>query len=195
MRETRVDDALAHPGLERPRQLTELDLHTRDSVVVTHAHLAKPELRAQDPLEATDLGEALTCDARSVRDATRQTRGRGLVPDTKAKCQRPFAHVRLRETELDEWAQYAGLRRGFEPRAVVTEVVDVGTIEDVLELPLAPLGHRDAVEFTLAVKAAVGVVRNVRGVIDFARVDQPMIGPHRPGNRAGFLALELGQAR
>src|SRR5690606_27136199 len=91
---SRFDDALADFGLYEASQLGDIDFDAGDGVVPAHPDLAKAE-RFEVGFERTDLGEALAGDARSVRNAARQARGCGFVPNVEPDEARGSADVGL----------------------------------------------------------------------------------------------------
>jgi hypothetical protein len=98
---------------------------------------------------------------------------------------------------LDKPASTSGLRAPAsfaEPRAVVAEVVEVGAVDDVVELPLDLLHRADAIELALAVKAAIGVISGVVLALDLVRVDQLVARADLLRNRDRLVLLEWREA-
>jgi hypothetical protein len=146
-------------------------------------------------LEAADLREAFAGDLRPVRDAAREARARGLVPDGEAEDVGGAAHVVLAEPALDENAPDARVPGGVEARTVVAQVVGVRAVEDVGEAPLARLDLGDLVELRFAVKAAVGRVGDVAGALDLVRLDELVARSDLLGHRHRRLFFERCEAR
>jgi hypothetical protein len=162
--------------------------------VPADARLADAE-RVDLRLEGADLREALARDACAVREAARQARGRGLVPDRKPEELRAAAHVLFAEPGLDERAARARLLRRLEAGAIVAEVVEVRPVDDLGEAPLDLLRGADPVELALAVEAAIGVVLRVVLVLDLVRLDELVARADPLRDRDRLLALERREAR
>src|SRR5690606_21342497 len=160
------------------------------------AHPRLPHAESENVgLERGDLREPLARHARAVREAAREARRRGLVPDRHAHRLREPADVFLAEARLHEGAPRAGFLRSVEPGAVVAEVVHVGAVDDVREPPLRLLRRADAVELALAVKAPVDVVSGVVLALDLVRGHELVARPEAPGDGDGALLLRRSEAR
>src|ERR1019366_674187 len=132
---------------------------------------------------------------RAVRDAAREARAGGLVPDGEAQVVRRFAHVFFVELALDEHAAHLGVRGGLEPGPVIAEIVEVRSVDHVGDVPLALLQSGDVVKLALAVEASVGRVGHVPGSLDLVRLDELVTRADLPGDRDGCFLLEWSQAR
>src|SRR4051794_5676829 len=107
-----------------------------------HASLAETQ-GLEVLLESTDLQEPLGGNRSSIRDAAGEARRRGLIPDGQPQQLSDGTNGCLVEAELDERAAHARMTCGFEPRAIVPEVVIVGAVENVGEAELCDSALRD----------------------------------------------------
>lgn len=76
--------------------------------------------------------------------------------------------------------------------AVIAEVVDVDAVDDVIEAAIGSDIVHDAEEFILAVEAAVGVVRDVSGVFEFAGRDHLVEDAVSDGEIDGIALMGIG---
>ncbi len=159
-----------------------------------NAHLAQAE-RAKLRLEATDLREPLSRHLGAVGNPARQARARGLVPDSETQEVREPANIGLAKAALYEHASHVRIRCRIEPGTIVAKIVDVGSVNHVIQAALCLLLVGDVVKLGLAVKAAVSPVGNVTGPRDFPRFYEFVAGANLLGDRNRSLFFERSKAR
>lgn len=173
---------------EGPLKLGGANLHPRERIVVANPNLPEAE-RLDAHLGIVDLAQSLRGHGGAVRD-TRGEAGRcGLVPDLHAEKLGHPTHVGLVHTSLDQGRAHLTLRRGLEPRAVVAEVVAVGTVDDHREAPGVGLTARDAIQLRLAEVAAVGGIGGVARVVNLVGVHRDVWHAERAGESRGLVTF------
>src|SRR5581483_3863270 len=184
------DDPRAPLRIGDRRDVCGRHLDPRDLAVVPHPACAQSGV-VHRLLRAIDLAEQLERDRRSVREARRQARQRGLVPHLEPERARQRADVVLAQTGFVERAAYAVLARRGAARAPVAFVVAVVPVDDVRDPALARDLLEPPVELALAEIAAVHRIRRVRRIVHFARFDDlvPRGDAVRERERARVLAL------
>src|SRR5262245_30025846 len=124
-----ADHVVSGGRLEESRHVGRWDLEARDAVVVADADLPEAA-RAEVALRRLDLRQPLGRDRGAVRETGREARARRPVPGPESERAARGADVGLGEARLDQRMADAPLGRGGEPRTVVGQVVDVGTVDD-----------------------------------------------------------------
>ncbi len=112
--------------------------------------------------------------------------GGGLVPNLHADGLRGGADRRLVEAGIEQRADHAGFARGFEPGAVVAEIVGVGAVHDRREAATrAPCRRRWCRARSCSGSSGRGRSSRRRRVVELVRVDEAVRGAERERDPRG----------
>ena len=117
--------------------------------------------------------------------------GRGTVPGGQPGHARQFADLRFAQARVHQRRLHLVLPRGILAGAVVAQVVGIYTVDDVGDAALAADFFQAREQFVLAVEAAVGVVLQVIGIFEFARLDIFVRDSELPHESLGIALVRL----
>ena len=82
--------------------------------------------------------------------------------------------------------------RGILPRAIVAEIVHVDAVDDVRNSTLTPDLLQAFEKLVLTVEAAIGVVLEIIGILEFVRRNQLVPDAELPGELDGVALVRFG---
>src|SRR6266404_3439386 len=156
---------------ERAVHLFGRDFDARQLVVQSHAELPEAEF-AKSRFAAFDQREALGSDFGAVGHAGGETRRGGAVPRGQAGALRELTNFRFAQAGIEQRGQHAMFFGGAMTGAKIERVVGIDAISRCGETALLRNCIEHGEELILAVKAAVGGVRAVCGILYLVRFDE-----------------------
>ena len=120
----------------------------------------------------------------AVAGVLQEAGGRGPIPGGQTGAAGEHANFGLGEASVEKWREDVMFVGSAMAGAKIVSVVGVDAVGDGAESAFAGERFHAVEELVFAVEAAVGAVRDVYGIVEFARFDEFMPdarGPHECG--------------